>query len=64
MKKRTIPSAIGRYTPEQQHGFNVAVKENLEIIHGLRSSKIKLLAEDASQEEIVAKINEIIERLQ
>lgn len=45
-------------------GFDAAVKENLEILTGKRGEKIKPLADTASTAEIIAKINEIIARLQ
>lgn len=44
--------------------FDSAIKEHLEIISGLRGSKIKLLDANASNSDVIAKINEILEMLQ
>lgn len=64
MRRRPIPTAAGKYTPEQQHEFNVAVKETLEGLAGQRGGRMDLLNDSASTAEIVAKINEICTLLQ
>lgn len=63
-KKRSIPTSSSSYTPAQQHEFNVAVKETMEIITGRRAEPLTLLSEGASDSEIISKINAIIIRLQ
>jgi hypothetical protein len=57
--KRAIPSP-----QSNQIDINRAVKENLEQIMGQRLGLIQGLPASASTAEIVAKINEIIDRLQ
>lgn len=60
--KRAIPQ-----TPkpgERRDGFDQAVKENLEIITGRRGEKIQPLESTASTSDVIAKVNEIIARLQ
>jgi hypothetical protein len=44
--------------------FYKSIKECLETIMGRRSKPIKPLNSDASSDDVIAKINEIIERLQ
>lgn len=62
MKKRAIPQVPKGNDPRL--GFDAAVKENLEILQGLRGGKLTPLSSTATTAEIVAKINEIIDRLQ
>jgi len=57
MKKPAIPSS----PPDQ---FSKSVKETLEIITGIRGEKLKPLAADASLDDVIAKVNEIISLLQ
>lgn len=57
--KRAIPSPQGN-----QFEINRAVKENLEVLFGIRSDKIAALSDSASTAEIIAKVNELITRLQ
>jgi len=59
MKKRTIPDAYSAQIP-----FNVAVKENLEQIMGQRGGKVKPLPTTATLDDVIAKVNELVERLQ
>jgi|ABSN01.1.fsa_nt_gi hypothetical protein len=59
MKKRAIPAPNS-----QQVSINTAVKERLEIICGDRGGAIKPLPPGASLEQVVAKINEILQVLQ
>ena len=62
MKKRAIPTPSSN--DESQKRFDMAIKENLEIIMGQRSQKITELQPGASQDEIISKINEILRLLQ
>jgi hypothetical protein len=50
--------------PKELHAFLAPVYENLEILTGVRVAPIEALPENATLEEVVAKINEIIARLQ
>ena len=62
MLKPAIPSV-----PKSSDGrdkFDKAIKEVLETITGRRNGTIKPLNADASNADVIAKINEIIERLQ
>lgn len=62
MRKRAIPQAPKGQ--ESRGRFDEAIKENLEIICGQRNSKVDLLPDNASNAEIIAKINELIALLQ
>lgn len=44
--------------------FDVAVKESIEIITGIRGEPIKTLPTTASLADVIRKVNEIIARLQ
>ena len=57
MKKPSIPS-----TPNDQ--FSKAVRENIEIFKGERGIKIKQLQNNASNSDVIGKINEILILLQ
>lgn len=62
MKKRAIPQVP---KPEQsRQSFDVAMKENIEVITGRRGDRVALLASTASTAEIIAKINELVNLLQ
>ena len=62
MKKPAIPATPKATQPREK--FDAAVKETLEVITGRRSGQVKPLAADADLAAVVAKINEIIDRLQ
>lgn len=62
MKKPSIPQLPG--PNDNRQGFDRSIKETLEIITGRRGHAIGLLPSSASTAEIVAKLNEIIGRLQ
>lgn len=62
MKKRPIPLAPAGDAARAR--FDSAVKENLEILMGQRGGRIEPLPASASTADIIAKINEIIERMQ
>lgn len=61
MKKPAIP-AINAKDGELQRVL-LALKENAEILNGTRGGGIQTLASDASSSDLIAKVNEIIERL-
>jgi len=57
MKKRILPAPASPL-------FNEAVKESIETLTGLRGGRIAPLPATASAADVVAKVNEIIDRLQ
>lgn len=61
MAKPAIPSIPN--DPENV-GFNRAIKECLETIMGRRAAPIIQLTTDATNSDLINKINEIIQRLQ
>lgn len=66
-RERKRPGRAKRAIPApntNQVTFNTAVKERLEVISGERLGSIDLLPESATQAQILAKINELLERLQ
>ncbi len=44
--------------------FDAAVKEDLEVIMGQRGGRVKDLPESASLADVIAKVNEILGKLQ
>ena len=62
MKKRAIPQVPKDKEPRLQ--FDSAVKENLESIQGLRGGRITPLSSTATNAEIVAAFNALLEVLQ
>lgn len=58
MKKRELPPSTAGQP------FLDAVKEDLEVIMGRRGGKVKALPGTATLDDVIAKVNEIIERLQ
>jgi hypothetical protein len=62
VKKPAIPQVPRAEQPRT--AFDQATKETLEIITGRRGGAIQPLASGATTEEIVAKVNELIARLQ
>lgn len=60
--KRAIPQVPREGQPRAE--FDQAVKENLEVLTGRRTGRIQPLQPTATQAEIIAKVNEIIDRLQ
>lgn len=63
-QKRSIP-AIPRSAVGTDRGpFDSALKENLEILLGQRVDTVSPLALTATNAQIIAKINEVIARLQ
>lgn len=62
MKKPAIPQVPQGNQPRT--AFDQAIKESLEIVTGRRAGRIEPLPAGATTDEIVAKVNEIIARLQ
>lgn len=62
MRKPAIPQVP---RPEQPRtGFDQSVKETLEIITGRRGGPVQPLPADASLADVIAKVNELIARIQ
>lgn len=62
MKKPAIPQVPRGDQPRS--GFDQSVKETLEVITGRRGGSVQPLPADASLADVVAKVNELIARLQ
>lgn len=62
MKKPAIPSVMGVQDPVARNMLS-ALKENVEIITGLRTQPIQPLPATATLTDAISKINEIIERV-
>ena len=62
MKKPAIPQVPRGDQPRA--AFDQSVKETLEIITGRRGGSVQPLPAGASTDQIIAKLNEVIERLQ
>ena len=62
MKKPAIPSTMGVSDPVARNMLS-AIKENVEIITGVRSQVIQPLPATATVTDAISKINEIIERI-
>jgi hypothetical protein len=62
MSKRAIPGVPKEL--DKRALFDQAIKENLEIIMGRREARIEPLKTTATQDEIIQKINHILDRLQ
>ncbi|MFN3359497.1 MAG: hypothetical protein ACK418_26315 [Pseudomonas sp.] len=62
MKKPAIPQVPRDGHPRAP--FDQAVKETLEIVTGRRAGRIEPLPAGASTNDVIAKVNEIIARLQ
>lgn len=61
VKKPAIPKEP---TDPRRARFDSALKENIEIINGLRGNKLTLLDANASLSDVIAKINEVIYLIQ
>lgn len=59
---RAIPQVPKAGEPRDR--FDSALKENMEIIAGVRKGKIEKLKASASLGDVISKINELIDRLQ
>ncbi|MBX9869022.1 MAG: hypothetical protein K2X63_04435 [Burkholderiaceae bacterium] len=64
MPKRSIPNIPRSSADSDRRAFDVAMKENLELITGQRGTKINSLASTATTADIIKKINELIDLLQ
>lgn len=62
MKKPAIPQVPQGNQPRA--AFDQSVKETLEIVTGRRAGRIEPLPAGASTDDVIAKVNEIIARLQ
>jgi hypothetical protein len=62
VKKPSIPQVPRGNQPRE--AFDLAVKENIELITGRRGGGIQPLATDASLADVIAKINELVARIQ
>ena len=62
MKKRAIPQVPRADQPRQ--AFDQALKENMEILMGQRVAPVKPLDSAATLAQTVAKLNELLIRLQ
>lgn len=62
MKKPAIP-AVPTNLPGDHHGLLVALKENVEIVVGVRSTKIDPLPTTATLADVIVAVNKIIDRL-
>lgn len=62
MKKPAIPQVPRGNQPRE--GFDQAVKEILEAMTGRRGNPVQPLPADASLADVVAKVNELIARVQ
>ncbi len=61
MRKPAIPPVP--YGDPARSNFDSSVKEALEQLTGQRGGRVEPLAEDATTAQIVAKINELVARL-
>ena len=52
-----------RATDQYDHLFKKAIKDNLEQITGVSTGRLALLSDVATSAEVIAKINEIVVRL-
>lgn len=59
MKKPALPSVPGHGVRRWE--FDARIKELLEILTGRKGNKISKLPEDASQADMIEKINELID---
>lgn len=62
MKKPAIPQVPRDGQPRTP--FDQAVKETLEIITGRRGGAVQPLPADASLADVIAKVNELVARIQ
>lgn len=61
MSKPGIPAIpLG---PPDVHSFHRALKENLELLTGIRGGTIDILTPTATLDDVIAKLNEVIVRI-
>lgn len=63
MSKRAIPPVPATADPAMARTLQ-AIKEDLEIIIGHRGGRVEKLGASATTDQIIAKINELIDRIQ
>lgn len=63
MKKRPIPP-IPATVDRELRSFLDPLKENVEVVIGMRGTRITPLPGTASAAEVIAKVNEILARMQ
>lgn len=64
MAGRSIPTVPRSALGSDRQPFDTAVKENLDLLLGRQGGTIQALPSGATLAEVVAKLNEIIARLQ
>lgn len=64
MPKRAMPNLPRSAIGSDRQNFDEIVKETIDVITGQRVEKISKLAATATTAQIIAKINEVIDRLQ
>jgi len=64
MRKPVIPAVPVSAVAHGRAKFDNAIKESLEVITGARVGKIVALPSDATLADVIAKVNEIVARLQ
>jgi hypothetical protein len=62
--KPSIPNIPPSAVNSDRRQFDSAVKETLEVLTGKRGVRIEALQSTASLADVIAKVNEIIDRLQ
>lgn len=62
MKKPAIPEV--RATDDYDFAFKKAVRDNIHLLTGVRGGVINPLPSGASLDDVIVKINQIIERLE
>lgn len=63
MSKRIIPS-VPKSADQARIKFDEVVRENLQVITGQRVAPITELLSTASLDDVILKVNELIQRLQ
>lgn len=63
MKKRAIPS-VPQGLDRQTANMLAALKENVEVITGVRGSKLPQLSSSATLQEVIATVNALLTRIQ
>lgn len=61
MRRAAIPAIQAK--DQSVHQILQAMKENIEILNGVRGGPIATLGSDATLAQVVSKLNEVIDRL-
>lgn len=64
MRKPVIPAVPVSAAASGRAMFDASLKESLEVITGARGGRIQSLPADATMADVIAKVNEIVARLQ